>query len=427
MSDVISQLRAADPLRSLTTAPIDFDAMKSRVTAHAAGALPASRRRQMKVLSIATVAVLVTTVTLVGVTNDRAVTRSPRLGVQAKPRVSGAPIVKGFTAAGTILGGAAKNTGNTYAPAYVRTTYVAGDRLSASATSGSAYRLHAFNDATSEAQHLATIFGVKGTITPVSTTAFAAEYQAGDMGSSTGSMQYFVHSNGDPDAGFTSFQYIANGAELWTFNGAPSTVNPATAARDLSNVRTVWRALNTGFTLINPRWVVQQLSPQSNAVSKSETQVSFILSVDGFQTLQAVQFSFDDTGKMVRAEGFDLSIIGSVTFPFQTVAATIDLLNAEKYGDCSSSFTLGGVTNTLTPTIAPITGAPAATETLTGVSILYQPEMMSNGEPWLMPFYEFTTGDGALSSAPSISALGPAYFSVHEGAGSSCTMTLTQP
>jgi hypothetical protein len=249
------------------------------------------------------------------------------------------------------------------------------------------------------------------------------------MASSTGSMQYFIGSQGSPNTGFGTFQYIADGEENWSFNGPiTSTVDPATVVRDLHAVRTLWSALDTGFSLATPTWMVMQLTPQSNALTATETQVNFMLSIDGYQTLQGVQFSFDDTGKLVYAQGVNLSIIGSVTFPFQTMAATIDLLNAQQYGDCSPTFVaVGGETLTSTPTITPTTTAPPVTEPLAAVSFLYQPEMMSNGEPWLVPFYQFTESDGTQSGAPLISALGPAYFSVNKVAATSCTMTLTQP
>jgi hypothetical protein len=323
-----------------------------------------------------------------------------------------------------------KNDGSPYAPgaAPALPIFAAGAELNAPVTSGSVYKLDAFSDAASEAQHLATVFGVTGAVATVPTRAFAAEYQAGDMSSPTGSMQYFIASQDSPNASFGTFQYIAEGAADWTFNGPiSSTVDPATAARDLSAARALWNALDTGFTLTTPTWMVMQLQPPSNSFSTSETQVNFTLSIDGYQSLQGVQFSFDDTGKLVYAVGPNLSIIGSVTFPFQTMAATIDLLNAQKYGDCSPTFVATAGTSTQTTTNSPTTTVPTITETLAGVSILYQPEMTSNGEPWLVPFYEFTDSDGTESSAPWISALGPAYFSVNKGAGTSCTMTLNQP
>jgi len=424
MSDFESQLRAADPLHSLESTPIDFNAMKGRVTSQTRGATTASLRRQLKLLSFATVAILVTTVTWVSLTSDNAVFHSPRLGARTTLKDDGPSVVYGTSA--IAFGGVTKTDGSAFAPAPV---FAAGAGLSAPVTSGSVYKLNAFNDATSEAQHLATIFGVTGTMAPVPTTAFAAEYQAGDMGSSTGSMQYFIGSQGSPNTGFGTFQYIADGEENWSFNGPiTSTVDRATAARDLRAVRTLWSALDTRFTLATPTWMVMQLTPQSNALTATEAQVNFMLSIDGYRTLQGVQFSFDDTGKLVYAEGVNLSIIGSVTFPFQSMAATIDLLNAQQSGDCSPTFVAaGGETLTSTPTITPTTTAPPITEALAGVSILYQPEMMSNGEPWLVPFYQFTESDGTQSEAPLISALGPAYFSVKKSAGTSCTMTLTQP
>jgi hypothetical protein len=429
MSDFESQLRTADPLHSLESTPIDFHAMKSRVTSNTMAATSVSRRRQMKVLSFAIAAILVTTVTLVSITSDKAVFHGPRLGGRSTLKVGGASVIYGTSATPTAAGDVNKNDGSAFAPAAAPALpiYAAGARLNAPVTSGSVYKLDAFNDAASEAQHLATIFGVTDTMAPVTTPAFAAEYQAGDMGSPTGSMQYFIASQDSPNASFGTFQYIADGEEDWTFNGPiSSTVDPATAARDLSVVRTLWSALNTGFTLTTPTWMVMQLQPPSNSFSTSETQVNFTLSVDGYQTLQGVQFSFDDTGKLVYAVGPNLSIIGSVTFPFQTITATIDLLNAQKYGDCSPTFVATSGTSTQATTNSPTTTAPATTETLAGVSILYQPEMMSNGEPWLVPFYQFTDGDGTQSSAPWISTLSPAYFSVNKGA-TSCTMTLTQP
>jgi hypothetical protein len=430
MSDVESQLKAADPLHSLESTPIDFRAIKSRVTSQSSAVATVSRHRQMKFLSFATVAILVTTVTLVSVTSNNAVFHGPRAPLT--PRGSGTSVVYGTSAAPAATGSVSNGTKgdqDNYAPATPPTpVYAAGAGLSAPLTSGSVYKLDAFNDAASEAQHLATLFGVTGTVATVPTQAFAAEYQAGDMGTATGSLQYFIASQDSPDASVGTFQYIADGAADWTFNGPiTSTVDPATAARDLSTVRTLWNALNTGFTLTNPKWMVMQLQPPSNSFSTSETQVNFTLSVDGYQTTQGVQFSFDDAGKLVYAVGPNLSIIGSVTFPFETMAATIEFLDAQKFGDCSPTVVAtGGVTMTSTPTLTPTTTAPVITETLGGVSILYQPEMMSNGEPWLVPFYQFTVSDGMQSSAPLISALGPAYFSVNKSA-TSCTMTLTQP
>jgi hypothetical protein len=431
MSDIESRLRAADPLHSLATMTIDVNAMKSRIMSDTQRAATASRRRQMKILSFATAAILVTTVTLVSVTSNHAVLHGPELGARSNLKAAGTSVVYGTSATGTALGETTKAVnGDTYAPVTPATPlYVAGDGLSQPETSGSVYKLNAFNDATSEAQHLATIFGVTGTMEAVPTKAFAAEYQAGEMNSPTGSMQYFIGNQDVAYSGFGLFQYIADGEENWSFDGPiTSTVDPVTAARDLDAVRALWSDLNTGFTLVTPTWMVMHLSPQSNATSATETQVSFMLSIDGHQTLQGVQFAFDDTGKLVYAEGLDLSIIGSTTFPFATMAATIHRLNAQQFGDCSPTFVAaGGETLTSTPTLTPTTTAPVVTEILAGASILYQPEMMSNGEPWLVPFYEFTDGDGTQSGAPLIAAIGPTYFSVDKGAGTSCTMTLTQP
>jgi hypothetical protein len=429
MSDFESQLRAADPLLSAVSTSIDFDAIKSRVTSEKMGVAKVSRRRQMTLLSLATAAIVVTTVTLVSLTSDDAVFHGSRLGARTTLK-SGTSVVYGTSATGASLSENTKAANeSTYAPVTLAPpVYAAGAGLSDPVTSGSVYKLNAFNDALSEAQHLATLFGVNGTMATVPTTAFAGEYQAGDMGSSIGSMQYFVGGQGSPNAGFGTFQYIAEGEENWSFNGPiASTVDPATATRDLSVARAAWSTLDTGFTLANPTWMVMQLTPQSNASTATETQVNFMLSVDGYQTLQGVQFSFDDTGKLVYAEGPNLSILNSFTFPFQTMTATIDLLNAQKYGDCSSTSVAVGSSSTPTAMNPPTTTAPAIAETLAGVSILYQPEMMSNGEPWLVPFYQFTDSDGTQSSAPLISALGPAYFSVNKGVGTSCTMTLTQP
>ncbi len=429
MNGIESQLRAADPLHSLAPSTIDFDAMKSRVMSDTPGAATASRRRQLKLLSFATAAVLVTTVTLVSVTSDDAALHGSALGARSNLKGAGTSVVYGSSATATALGETTKtDQGDTYATMTPATpVYVAGEGLSQPESSGSAYKLNAFSDATSEAQHLATLLGVTGTMAAVPTKAFAAEYQAGDMNSSTGSMQYFVGGQDVAYSGFGLFQYIADGEENWSFNGPiTSTVDPATAARDLVAVRTLWSALNTGFTLVTPTWMVMRLTPQSNATSTTETQVSFMLSIDGHQTLQGVQFSFDDSGKLVYAEGLDLSIIGSVTFPFATMTSTIDRLNAQQFGDCSPTFVAaGGETLMSTPTFTPTTTAPPIT--LAGASILYQPEMMSNGEPWLVPFYQFTDSDGTQSGAPLISAIGPEYYSVDKGAGTSCTMTLTPP
>src|SRR5664280_1480674 len=186
MSDFESQLRAADPLNSLESTPIDFDAMKSRVTSSTREAATVSPRRQMKVLSFATAAILVSTVTLVSLTSNDAVFHGPQLGARSNLKGGGTPVIYGNSATGATFGDVTKTDGNAYAPPMP--AYVAGDGLSEPATSGSVYKLNAFNDATSEAQHLAAIFGVTGTMAPVPTTAFTAEYQAGDMGSSTGSM-----------------------------------------------------------------------------------------------------------------------------------------------------------------------------------------------------------------------------------------------
>ena len=426
MSDIESQLRASDPLLSLKSSPIDFDAMKSRVTVHASGVARVSRRRQMKVLSFATVAILVTTVTWVSVSGDTAVFHGPQLGGRSALKAGGTSVIYGTNAtaaSSASLDFGTSTNGSDFEPGSATRVYGAGAGLSAPVTSGSVYKLNGFDDAASEAQHLATLFGVSATMTAVPSPVFAAEYQAGDMSSSTGSMQYFVGGKDGIDAGFGTFQYIADNEENWAFDGPiTSTVDPATAARDLNTVTTLWKALGTGLTLSHPTWMVMQLSPDSHATSTTETQVNFFLSIDGFQTLQVEQFSFDDTGKLVYAVGPNLSIVDSVVFPFQGMAATIDLLNAQEYGDCSpTAVPLATEWGSTTST------APAITETLDGASILYQPEMMSNGEPWLVPFYMFTDSDGAQSSAPWISALGPAYFSVHKGAGSSCSMTLTQP
>jgi hypothetical protein len=427
MSDFESQLRAADPLHSLAPTTIDFDAMKSRVMSDTPGAATATRRRQLSLLFFATAAILVTTVTLVSVTSDDAGLHGSALGARSSLKGAGTSVVYGTSATATALGETLKSDqGGAYATMTPATpVYVAGEGLSQPESSGSAYKLNASRDAVSEAQHFAALLGVTGTMAAVPTKSFAAEYQAGDMNSSTGSMQYFIGGQDVAYSGFGLFQYIADGEENWSFNGPiTSTVDPATAARDLDAVRTLWSALNTGFTLVTPTWMAMQLTPQSNATSTTETQVSFMLSIDGHQTLQGVQFSFDDSGKLVYAEGLDLSIIGSVTFPFATLTSTIDRLNAQQFGDCAPTFVAaGGETLTSTPT--PTTTAPPIT--LAGASILYQPEMMSNGEPWLMPFYQFTDSDGTQSGAPLISAIGPEYYSVDKGAGTSCTMTLTLP
>jgi len=431
MSDFESQLRASDPLHSLAWTPIDFDAMKSRVTRHTTGVAKLSHR-PMKVLAFATVAVLVTTVSLVSLTNNDAVFHAPLHGGRSTLKTGGTSVIYGTSATGASsasLGFGTSVNGGTFAPESVTRIYAAGAGLSAPATSGSVYKLNAFNDAASEAQHLARIFGVNAAMAVVPSPVFAAEYQAGDMSSSTGSMQYFVGGNGDPDAGSGTFQYIADGEENWSFGGSiTSTVDAAIATQDLTTVHSLWRTLDTGFTLSNPKWMVMHLTPQSLAASTSETQVNFMLSINGNQTFQNVQFSFDDTGKLVYAVGPDLSIAESVTFPFATMAATIDSLNAQMYGDCSPTFVAtSGAASTAKTTNTATTTAPATTESLGDVSILYQPEMMSNGEPWLVPFYMFSDSDGTQSSAPFISALGPAYFNVHQGAGTSCSMTLTQP
>jgi hypothetical protein len=426
MSDFESQLRAADPLHALTSTPIDLDAMKSRVTSHAVGVAHASQRRQMKVLSFATVAVLVTTVTLVSLTSNDAVFHGSRSGWRTTLRGGGASVIYGTGFTGAVNSGT-KAAGGFYAPESATRIYAAGAGLSAPVTSGPVYKLNAFSDAASEAQHLASIFGVSAAMASVPSTAFAAEYQAGDMSSSTGSVQYFIARRDAPDAGLGTFQFIADGAENWSFNGPiTSSVDPATATKDVKSVDAVWSALDTGFTLSNPTWMVTQLTPQSNAVSTSETQVNFTLSINGNPTFQVVQFTFDDTGKLVYAEGPNLSIVSSVTFPFQAIPATIDLLNAGEYGDCSPTFVATGTSSTAS-TNTPTTTTSATTETLDGVSLLYQPEEMSNGQPWLVPFYQFTDSDGKQSSAPFISTLGPAYFNVRNGSGTSCAMTLTQP
>lgn len=429
MSDVESQLRESDPLHFLVSTPIDFDAMKSRVTARAIGATISSRRRSMKVLSFTTVAVLVTTVTLVSVTSNDAVLQGSPHGGRSTLHAGATSVIYGTGAVGASAGYVTAVNGGTFAKVPATRIYAAGADLSAPAASGPVYKLNAFNDAAAEAQHLATVFGVRATVDSVPSTVFAAEYQAGDMSSPTGSMQYFIAGNNDPDAGFGTFQYMADGEGDWSFGGSiSSTVDPAIAARDLNTVHEYWSALDTGFTLSNPTWMVMQLTPQSNANTTSETQVNFMLSVDGVQTFQGVQFSFDDTGKLVYAVGPNLSIVNSVTFPFAAMATTIRDLNAQMYGDCSPTFVATSGTSGLASTInTSTTTTPTITETLSGVSLMYQPEMMSNGEPWLVPFYEFTDSDGKQSSAPLISALGPEYFSVHKASDTSCSMTLTQP
>jgi len=428
MSDVEDRLGSADPAAAMSYEHHDAGAMVSRIIAQ----FPRRRNGllrsfQLKVAGGATLAAILT-VGGIAALNGAA----PSLAVLAIGSTGHAEAVV--------------PTNSRYSSAmaiFARYNFSAGDTLSSSAATTPSYRLQFPSDPSSEAQRIATVFGVNGT--SVDTHGDGSDWT---ITGSAGTAVEYENYGGVPHWSYESSTAGWLGAT--SVNAATQNVSHATLEADAQRYL---QQLGYGFAVTDPQFSSDQGSSSFPAKIFLDAGVSYTVLVDGVATDQTVSFTVASNNQLVDASGPAFTAASATDYPLIRPTDGVTALNAQQRRDLASTgsnqsndttATTGPVVPTATPTTtAPATGSSGSTNatgssgssgsndttttivntppivnvTLTDSTVSLRSYVLTNGSVWMLTVYDYS---GTLANAdgtnePSewtILAVQPAYVNV---------------
>jgi hypothetical protein len=321
--------------------------------------------------------------------------------------------------------------------------FVAGPDLTTSSGTAEAYGLSEPSDLTAASEQLAQLFGVTGT-----PDAAPADNSGWNISAGAANVYFYA------DGGVLSWNYNAdNVASAVTPVSPPSSTDGSapiatsttptddTATPPSNDQLLTWAAtyedeLGVTSELTDPSF--GQGSVSDGNTTTDENSVSFTWSPDGIGTQYEFNFTFDDSGDLLAANGVDgtLNDLGVVPIVSETTAVstlqsqwnsefvapsspvtqtTTDPNDASTGTDnTSGSGDATGSTGSLPPstdtTPTTTTTLPTTTVTLDSATLTYGEYTLTSGAVVLLPQYQFNDGWTVLAVDPSV-------VSVQGGAG----------
>jgi hypothetical protein len=420
MNEFENRLRAADPAAANSYQHPDTNAMISRIMAHE----PRARRHVLRSFQIrmAGSVALAAALTVGGIAALEGA--APSLAVFALATQVRSPQ---HPSAGTA---SPHNFGNSQAlpmRIFEQFDFSAGPDLSANAGSGAAYELQRPSSASDEAARIAAIFSVAGTpvdssndgrdITVTAASGNYVEYQTYDT------VPQWSYSVATPSGG-NSF-YTSDGA----------TVAMPSHATVEGDVQKYLGQLNFGFQVSDPQFSTSNtvMSSQGQAtVTTNDEQANYSVAVDGQMTDQYFEFTVDQNNDVVSASGPALTVMPAVSYPLQSPAAGVSVLEAQQqseFAGSGSSGQLGGTESSTPPgsssnspatpdsSDTTTTTIPIVAVTLDTESVSYQTYRLTDGSVWMLPIYNYTGNVSPTVGSPytgtwSVIAVDPTYIQV---------------
>jgi hypothetical protein len=435
MSDFEDRLRAADPAAASSYAHPDPNAMIARIMAKA----PRERRHVLRgfQLRMAGSVALAAALTVGGIAVLEGAAPSLAVFALAAPH---SPKAGKF--------GAATNVPKTTMRIYEEFNFTAGPDLSATAGSGAAYELSLPTGASAEASRIAGIFGVSGT--PVDVNSDGQDFTVTDP---SGNYVEYETYNTVPQWSYSTAIPQAEGTSSTTSDGA--TVAMPSQSTVEADVQNYLGQLGYGYQVIDPQFSTSNnvtTSPGQPTVTTNDEQATFNVVVDGQTTDQYLDFTVDQNNNVVSADGPAFTAMAPVSYPLQSPAAGVEVLEAQQQSDFSSngsggqSAGSGGVvtpsganSSSTPPTLPPNvtvpttpatgdtttttpSGPPIVDVTLDNETISYQTYQLTDGSVWMLPIYNYTglvtNSDGSSYTGTwSTIAVDPTYIQVSTSSG----------
>jgi hypothetical protein len=432
MSDFEDRLRAADPAAASSYQHPDTDAMISRIMARA----PRERRHVLRSfqLRMAGSVALAAALTVGGIAALEGASPSLAVFALAAPNHAKAPAASKF-------GGAALHTALPMR-IYEEFDFTAGPDLSANAGTGAAYELTLPGSASAEDARLAGIFGVSGT--PVDTNNDGQDFTVTDANGN-----YVDYETYDTVPQWTYSVAIPSAPNTSSTTSDGVTVSMPSQATVNSDVQGYLTQMGYGYQVTDPQFSESNnvvTSPGQPTVTTNQEQATYSVTADGVLTDQSLQFTVDQNNNLVSASGPAFSVMPGVSYPLQSPAAGVTVLEAAQQtqfaNNCDVCANGAGASGQSSGSGAPLPGAnspstppsptPAATDTTTTTTpsgppivdvtldaetISYQTYQLTDGSVWMLPIYNYTglvtNADGtSYTGTWSTIAVDPTYIQV---------------
>jgi hypothetical protein len=433
MSDFEERLRAADPAAQSSYEHPDPNAMISRIMAQA----PRARRHVLRSfqLRMAGSVAVAAALTVGGIAALEGA--SPNLAVFALAATQHRSVAPQSTVHKTVSAGyaAALPTNNGPMRVYEEFDFSAGPDLSASEGSGAAYEMSLPTSAKAEDARLATIFGVSGT--PVDTNSDGQDFTVTDA---TGDYVDYETYDTVPQWSYSVAIPSAPNTSSTTSEG----VNVAMPSQDTVNgdVQSYLGQMGYGYQVTDPQFSESNnvlTSPGQPTVTTNEEQATYGVTADGVLTDQSLQITVDQNNNLVSASGPAFSVMPGVSYPLQSPAAGVEVLEAAQQAQFASSGSgqSSGSGPSTTPLSAGTGGSPATPPsttpdsdtttttlappivdvTLDAETISYETFQLTDGSVWMLPIYNYTglvtNADGSSYTGTwSTIAVDPTYIQV---------------
>lgn len=429
MSEFEERLRAADPAAALTYQHPNATAMIARIMARA----PRERRhvlRSFQIRMAASVA-LAAALTVGGIAALEGAAPSLAVFALASPKHS--PALSYGASTKSPLATQPSNMMRIYE----EFNFTAGADLSANAGTGAAYQLQLPANASTETARLAAIFDVAGNPVDVNSDNqdFTVTNAAGEY------VEYQTY-DGVPQWSYSTA--IPQEASSATSDGTTVAMPSQVTVED--DVQHYLSQLGYGYQVADPQFSASNnvtSSPGQPSVTTNEESVTFRITVDGVRTDQYLSLTVDANNTLVSASGPAFGVMPAVSYPLQSPAAGVEVLEAQQRsyfaangssGPSTSAGTAAPATSSSSSNTSPTTppssppssgdttttepsGPPIVDVTLDSETISYQTYQLTDGSLWMLPIYNYSgavqNGDGSSYTGTwSTIAVDPTFIQI---------------
>jgi hypothetical protein len=305
--------------------------------------------------------------------------------------------------------------------------FSAGPDLSAATGSGAAYELQLPTSASAEASRIAAIFNVSGS--PVDVNSDGQDFTVTDP---TGNYVEYETYDTVPQWSYSVAIPQAPGTDSTTSDG--TTVAMPSQSTVEADAQSYLGQLGYGYQVTNPTFSTSNnvvTSPGQPTVTTNEEQATFDVTVNGQLTDQSFDFTVDQNNNVISADGPAFSAMSPITYPLQSPAAGVSVLEAAQQSEFAGSGASTGSgaavtpSNSTAPVSPPATGAndtttttiPVVDVTLDAETVAYQTYQLTDGSVWMLPIYNYTglvtNADGSSYTGTwSTIAVDPTYIQV---------------
>jgi hypothetical protein len=364
MSDINDRLAALDPAATQPYRPPALEDMVSRIVASSPSGAARStwwQRVQLRMAGTLILGTVLSAGTLAVLSNG------PSLPVLA---IANAHAPTAFASRGDTM------------QLYEEIDFSPSPSLAASPASSPSYQLQIPSDSAAEAARVASLFGVTGSV---------------------------LHSGSDwtvSDPSGAALDYQVSGIPQWYYSSTTPAIAPATASSSATgplpshaalaaDVQGYLDKLGYGYRLSSPSFSTSTTSTTNangTQSSRSQEEVSYVVSVDGLSTDQNVSFSVDANNDLVYAQGPAFRVDPSTGYPLQSPLQGVSTLNETEHSKFSAA-----------SGSASASAAPIVQATLNSASLSLASYQLSDGTTWLLPLYTYA---GTVVRANGASATG---------------------